>query len=822
MSCWRLEGLVRRRKGLLSMAVHLCAVGVAVLVCVASLPAVAQGPVGTGFLQNGVTAHRGNSSECPENTLAAFRSGIQAGADWIELDVYRTRDGKLVVIHDPRTKRVGDVDLDVRQATCAELMAVDVATLYRKQRGLTLTECPAVRIPLLEDVLKLVVGQRKTRVSIQPKMDCVADVMALVDRLGARAWVGFNDGNLAYMSQVKRLVPEVPVFWDRYKSDVEEDVRVARLQGFETLVLHHSQVTPQCVESIQRAGLKVGVWTVNDRETMRRLLELGVDRLYTDFPARLLSVKAGSGTRARPPQVVWIESGVLAAPEAFQAAAADEQFVYAIASAQIAKYERATGRRVAVSTGDAKHLNSGFFWNGRLYCAHSNFPQLPERSEIKTLDPATMRLATVKDFGSYGGSLTWCVRHAGHWWCNFARYGRDNAGTFLVKFDDRWCERARWTYPSELIAQLGSGSLSGGLWRDGFLLVTDHDRRVLYRLRLPRQGTVLELVDRLASPFAGQGIAEDLKTGGLVGIDRARRQVVFAKPRKAVRLLTIGNSFSRNATRLLGDLVTAAGHELIHHEAFIPGSSFAKHWDKVLRYEKDPTDKQGTYGVLSLKQELLAEPWDFATIQQYSLTSHDLPTYWPCARKLRDYVAQYAPQAELLVHQTWAYRCDDPRFTTRQPKPGEPTSQKAMYQRVTVAYEAIAAELGLRMIPVGDALYQADTDAQWGYRPDRSFDVSNAVYPALPKQLHSLHVGWRWLKDKTGKPRLKIDGHHANLAGEYLGACVFYEMLFDASVVDVAYVPQDLDPAYARFLRETAHRAVQKRHPNLLTQGQAW
>ncbi len=57
-------------------------------------------PTVTTFLDNGVTAHRGNSAEYPENTLPAFKSGIELGADWIELDVFRTKDGKLGVIHD--------------------------------------------------------------------------------------------------------------------------------------------------------------------------------------------------------------------------------------------------------------------------------------------------------------------------------------------------------------------------------------------------------------------------------------------------------------------------------------------------------------------------------------------------------------------------------------------------------------------------------------------------------------------------------------------------------------------------------------------------
>ena len=74
----------------------------------------------------------------------------------------------------------------------------------------------------------------------------------------------------------------------------------------------------------------------------------------------------------------WRQTGTLAAPEVVQAAAADDDFVYAVANTLVAKYDRKTGKRVAVSEGQAKHLNSGFFWKRRLYCAHSNYPQKPE------------------------------------------------------------------------------------------------------------------------------------------------------------------------------------------------------------------------------------------------------------------------------------------------------------------------------------------------------------------------------------------------------------------------------------------------------------
>ncbi|HRQ88486.1 MAG TPA: DUF4886 domain-containing protein [Bacteroidia bacterium] len=279
---------------------------------------------------------------------------------------------------------------------------------------------------------------------------------------------------------------------------------------------------------------------------------------------------------------------------------------------------------------------------------------------------------------------------------------------------------------------------------------------------------------------------------------------------RTVRLLTIGNSFSRNATNHLGGLAEAGGHKLIHRPIVVGGASLELHATKAQKHEADPEDKEGKYtNGRSLVDELRDGPWDFVTIQQASIKSHDLATYRPYAKWLADCIAEYSPGAKLLVHQTWAYRVDDPRFTKPSGKPGEPKTQEEMYRGLTKAYRTIAAELGTGLLPVGDAFFLADTDAGRGYRPDPGFDPRTAQLPALPEQRHSLHVGWRWAVPKSGgEKKLGMDGHHANLAGEYLGACVWHEVLFGASPVGNAYVPKGLDPDYAKFLQETAHRVA--------------
>jgi hypothetical protein len=279
---------------------------------------------------------------------------------------------------------------------------------------------------------------------------------------------------------------------------------------------------------------------------------------------------------------------------------------------------------------------------------------------------------------------------------------------------------------------------------------------------------------------------------------------------KTVRVLTIGNSFSQNATKYLGDLAKASGDTLVLRGANVGGASMELHWGKTQAFEKDPSDKAGQYGGKGLRELLAAEPWDYVTIQQASIKSHDIANYRPFAAQLAAYVRQHAPNATLVVHQTWEYRVDDPRFTKPSDKPGEPKTQDEMHKGLSAAYTTIADELGIRRLPVGDAFHLADQDPKWGYRvSEKPFDPKKAKPGELPDQARSLHVGWIWRKPKGGgKLGLIMDGHHANQAGEYLGACVWYECLFQKSAVENSFVPKGLDAEYARFLRATAHRAV--------------
>ncbi len=261
---------------------------------------------------------------------------------------------------------------------------------------------------------------------------------------------------------------------------------------------------------------------------------------------------------------------------------------------------------------------------------------------------------------------------------------------------------------------------------------------------------------------------------------------------KQVKLLAIGNSFSGNTTRYLPQIVAAAGDQLTFKHIMIGGCPLEKHWKNAEAFQHGATNEQARAW-----KALTAEPWDYITIQQYSMHSFKVETYRPFAKQLYDYLKQQRPKSEVLVHETWAYREDDPLF-----KDG--FTQQDMYWNLRKAYETIAAELGCRVLPVGDAFENARRDAAWkGVFPDPGFDRKSAQPPALPDQAHSLNKGYSW----AGKA-LKYDGHHANTAGEYLGAAVWYEFMFGHSVVGNSFVPPGLNRGDVAILQRIAHQTV--------------
>ena len=229
-------------------------------------------------------------------------------------------------------------------------------------------------------------------------------------------------------------------------------------------------------------------------------------------------------------------------PEARQGIAVDEHFFYAIDNSRIGKYRKDNGERLAAWQGEKDgpiiHLDSGMIFNGKLYCAHSNYPGIPMTSSIEVWDAESLQHIDSHSFGIYRGSCTWVDRHDGFWWAAFAHYEKWKAETFkgtewtsVVKFDDQWQELASWVFPAPVVERFRPMSNSGGSWGpDGLLYCTGHDRAELYALQLPAMGSELIWKKTVPIPVLGQGIAWDrFHPGEVWGIRKKDRQVVGLK-----------------------------------------------------------------------------------------------------------------------------------------------------------------------------------------------------------------------------------------------------------------------------------------------------
>jgi hypothetical protein len=228
--------------------------------------------------------------------------------------------------------------------------------------------------------------------------------------------------------------------------------------------------------------------------------------------------------------------------EARQGVAVDQEHIYVIGTQIIGKYKKDTGELVArweeTENGSIIHLDSGVIIEGKLYCAHSNYPTVPMTSSIEIWDAKTMTHIGSHSFGIQWGSCTWVDRFDGFWWTAFAHYekwktvtGKGTEWTTVVKFNDQWQPLQAWVFPEEVVKRLRPMSNSGGSWGpDSLLYCTGHDRPEVYTFRLPESGSVLELVETIPINILGQGIAWDRsKTGFIYGIRKKDRHVIISE-----------------------------------------------------------------------------------------------------------------------------------------------------------------------------------------------------------------------------------------------------------------------------------------------------
>ena len=237
-----------------------------------------------------IIAHRGASHDAPENTLAALSLAWLQNADACEVDAHVSKDGHVIIMHDPNTQRTTGFAADIAALSLDEIKGLDAGSWKGAQFA-------GEQVPTLEEVLAIVPDEKQLYLEIKAA-GMVPQLKTCLERVGPAlaqlVGIGFD---YTTMTEFKTALPDVEALWlvggpTKVQTAIKpqgclEDCIVqcqrANLQG---LNLHQHWFEDEAVlHRIHDAGLKACVWTVNDGAVARRLANAGIDAITTDRPA---------------------------------------------------------------------------------------------------------------------------------------------------------------------------------------------------------------------------------------------------------------------------------------------------------------------------------------------------------------------------------------------------------------------------------------------------------------------------------------------------------------------------------------------------------
>ena len=231
--------------------------------------------------QVAVTAHRGSSKDAPENTLSAIRRAIADGADFAEIDVQEAADGVIVLLHDTDLVRVAGLNQKIWQITYPEIKSLDAGSWFSP-------EFKGEHIPTLAETLELARDNIKLNIEIKfngHEKHLVESVVKIIEdhKFGSQCVI--TSLNYDGLRKVKELNPDLKTGFIIAKS-IGNMFRV----DTDILSLASGIVTADVIAAARKGKKEVHVWTVNRPDNMSYFINLGVDNIITDYPAKLVAV----------------------------------------------------------------------------------------------------------------------------------------------------------------------------------------------------------------------------------------------------------------------------------------------------------------------------------------------------------------------------------------------------------------------------------------------------------------------------------------------------------------------------------------------------
>lgn len=230
-----------------------------------------------------VMAHRGASKAAPENSMAAFREAIEEGADWIELDVQETADGKVVVIHDSDFMKLSKNPLKIWDAQLSDLADIDIGSSHDPKFA-------DERVPTLAEVLELC----KDRIGVIIELKYYGHDQQLEQRVVDIVEAAGMADQVMVMSLKPKGVAKTKALRPDWKCGLLLSVYAGDLKKIQAdfLAVNAKFATRNFVSRAHKAGKEVYVWTVDDAAMMSQMMNRGVDGILTNLPDRAKRVIA--------------------------------------------------------------------------------------------------------------------------------------------------------------------------------------------------------------------------------------------------------------------------------------------------------------------------------------------------------------------------------------------------------------------------------------------------------------------------------------------------------------------------------------------------
>ncbi|MCQ2481795.1 MAG: hypothetical protein MJ121_06740 [Clostridia bacterium] len=223
-------------------------------------------------------AHRGEHTQCPENSIPAFKSAIEKGYYAVECDIIRTSDGKWVIAHDnnlfPHFKASGLI----------EEKTFDEVRSYKYYLDRNAKDYQDEKIPTLEEYLDLFVGT-DVRPQIEIKSNTtenIADVLKAIDERGLTEQVIIISFFYDSLKEVKKLNPEIEM-WYLSGEMTDEAIANAKELGCPKISVNHSEISYNDIERAKKAGLETAIWTVDSPDSVRIFYNLGVNCITSNI-----------------------------------------------------------------------------------------------------------------------------------------------------------------------------------------------------------------------------------------------------------------------------------------------------------------------------------------------------------------------------------------------------------------------------------------------------------------------------------------------------------------------------------------------------------